>query len=88
LKSETIKKGLEKAPHRSLLNALGLAKKGDVVTILGMEKDKIIDAQELAIISNTIPYEILTGFGSAKRLRSVYKFEGKILNDPILDLSL
>jgi len=64
------------------------AKKGDVVTILGMEKDKIIDAQELAIISNTIPYEILTGFGSAKRLRSVYKFEGKILNDPILDLSL
>lgn len=64
------------------------AKKGDVVTILGIEKDKIIDAQELAIISNTIPYEILTGFGSAKRLKSVYKFEGKILNDPILDLSL
>jgi len=26
LKSETIKKGLEKAPHRSLLNALGLTK--------------------------------------------------------------
>ena len=26
MKSEIIKKGLEKAPHRSLLNALGLTK--------------------------------------------------------------
>lgn len=60
----------------------------DVVTIMGYDKDKVIDAQELAILSNTIPYEILTGFGSAKRLKNFYKFNGKILTDPISELNL
>uniref|UniRef100_A0A7C3MHT4 Alanine racemase n=1 Tax=Dictyoglomus thermophilum TaxID=14 RepID=A0A7C3MHT4_DICTH len=63
-------------------------KAGDLVTIMGKEGDKIIDAQELSILSNTIPYEILTGFGSAKRLCSVYKFNGEILKDPIEELGL
>jgi len=61
---------------------------GDIVTLMGLDKDKMIDAQELAILSNTIPYEILTGFGSAKRLKSLYKFKGNILNDPISELKL
>lgn len=61
---------------------------GDIVTLMGLDKDKMIDAQELAILSNTIPYEILTGFGSARRLKSLYKFKGNILNDPISELKL
>lgn len=61
---------------------------GDTVILMGSDKDKIVDAQELAILSNTIPYEILTGFGSAKRLRSLYKFKGNIINDPIFELKL
>jgi alanine racemase len=63
-------------------------KAGDVVTVMGREGDKIIDAQELSILSNTIPYEILTGFGSAKRLCTVYRFRGKNLKDPIEELGL
>ncbi|ACK42772.1 MULTISPECIES: alanine racemase [Dictyoglomus] len=63
-------------------------KRGDLVTVMGRENEKMVDAQELAILSNTIPYEILTGFGSAKRLKSIYKFQGKVLNDPITELNL
>ncbi len=63
-------------------------KRGDLVTVMGRENEKMVDAQELAILSNTIPYEILTSFGSAKRLKSIYKFQGKVLNDPIVELNL
>lgn len=52
-------------------------KVGDLVIILGRSGDLNLDAEKLASLANTIPYEILTTFGMAKRLGVIYKFEGK-----------
>ncbi|HOJ92152.1 MAG TPA: alanine racemase [Dictyoglomaceae bacterium] len=61
---------------------------GDIVIVMGEDSENKIDAQWIATVCSTIPYEILTGFGSSKRLKNFYKFEGKILKDPIGELNL
>lgn len=48
-------------------------KVGDEVILIGESGDKMVSADDLAGFSNTISYEILTGFGDQQRIRSVYK---------------
>lgn len=57
---------------------------GDLVIILGRSGDLSIDAEKLASLANTIPYEILTTFGMAKRLGCIYKYEEKIFSEATL----
>jgi alanine racemase len=47
---------------------------GDEVIILGKNGNLKIDAEDLANLAHTIPYEILTDFGRAKRLGTYYKY--------------
>ncbi|MCS7202211.1 MAG: alanine racemase [Dictyoglomus sp.] len=56
-------------------------KVGDIVIVLGRSGNLNIDAEKLSSLANTIPYEILTTFGMAKRLGTIYKFEGKVIEE-------
>lgn len=49
-------------------------KVGDEVILIGESKNKKVSADNLAKLSNTISYEILTGFGDQQRIRNVYKY--------------
>jgi len=54
---------------------------GDEVIVMGRSESHNIDAEVIAKMVGTIPYEILTGFGMAKRLGNIY------INDSSLVLS-
>ncbi|MGB9857248.1 MAG: alanine racemase [Dictyoglomaceae bacterium] len=56
-------------------------KVGDLATLMGRSGDLNVDAEKLSSWANTIPYEILTSFGMAKRLGTIYKYNGEIIED-------
>ena len=43
-------------------NVPGHVQAGDEVVILGQQSDEVVDAWDLSRLTDTIPYEILTGF--------------------------
>lgn len=56
-------------------------KVGDLAIVMGRSGDLNLDAEKLSSWADTIPYEILTSFGMAKRLGVIYKYEGKIIEE-------
>lgn len=56
------------------LTDLEQVEEGDEVVIIGRQGNEYIDADELALMANTIPYEILTSLGNMAK--KVYNYSG------------